>query len=145
MKAYRFSLATVMRIRQLEERLAREALLLAQRELRASQEGYRGAHRALAEYAAPTAPTSVDDLRWRYDQSARLAEAVNVRREELLLVASRRDEAVASWKGASQRAEVLSRLNADAWARWRATAQREEISEMDNLTSARHSWSAESS
>jgi hypothetical protein len=131
-----------MRIRHLEERLAREQLLIAQRELRQSQDAYRVAHEALVKCSAPSAPSPIDDVRWRYDQATRLADALHDRSERLLEAASRRDEAVMFWKSASQRAEVLTRLNADSFAQWRAKLQREEVGEMDDLTTARYSWNA---
>lgn len=139
-RSYRFPLATVMRIRQLEERLALEELLVVQRELRRSQDAYRAASDALEDRAALGAPVVSDELRWRYDQTARLSAAAQVLADRLLATASHRDEVALSWKDARQRAEILARLNLDARAQWRASVARAETAEADDVTTARRSW-----
>jgi len=139
-RAYRFPLATVMRIRHLEERLAREVLSVVQRELRLSQDAYRVANDALSDRAALSVPTSSDEVRWHHDQTARVAATAQVCANRLLATASHRDEAASSWTAARQRADILARLNLDARAQWRADVQREEITETDDVTTARRSW-----
>lgn len=138
MRARQFSLATVMRIRNLEERLARERLFVAQRALRQAQGNYRSAHDALTSYPGPQDSTPIESVRWMHDQATRLGDALHESAKELLLAATHRDEVTASWHQARKRFEVLSRLDADGAARWRASVQREEAAELDDLTNARY-------
>ena len=57
-KAYQFRLATVARIRALEERVAADRFRVAQRDLRQAQASVRAAEAALATLEAPQGVTS---------------------------------------------------------------------------------------
>ena len=140
MKTYQFPLATVKRIRNLEERLARERLLEAQRELRRAQGVYRTAHHALATNLGLQAPTTVENFQWLHDQTTRLGVTLHESAAELLRAAAERDQVNQSWSAARRRSEVLTRLDAEAISQWRELARREEVAELDDLTSARYSW-----
>lgn len=138
MKVYHFSLGTVMRIRALEERLAREHLMLAQRDLRRAQGIYQGAEASLAALAVPTGPTTVGQIRWIGDQAARLFEEVRVSREAMVAAASVREEASHSWHMTRKRLGTLERLDSQGLARWQDEVRRQEVAELDDLANTRH-------
>jgi flagellar export protein FliJ len=137
-KAYQFRLATVARIRALEERVAADALRVAQRDLRQAQASVRAAEAALAALEAPDGVVAMSALLWVGDQAERLAESVRECGEHLAAVASSCAEARAAWDVAVRRSEVLVRLGEQGRARWRDETMREEAAELDDLTLARH-------
>jgi flagellar export protein FliJ len=137
-KVYRFSLATVLRIRALEERMARERLMLSQRDLRGAQERCRSAQTRLGQLEAPSGPTTINEVRWTGEQASRLADEVRASTAMLLAAASLRDEARESWRAASKRSSALERWDAQGRARWRDAATRAEATELDDLATARH-------
>ena len=138
MKAYRFRLATVARIRALEERVAADSLRVAQRDLRQAQASVRAAEDALAALEAPQGLVAMSALLWVGDQAERLAESVRECGEHLEAAASSCTEARAAWDVAVRRSEVLERLGEQGRARWRDETMREEAAELDDLTLARH-------
>jgi flagellar export protein FliJ len=144
-KSYRFPLATVLRIRLLQERLARETFMLAQRDLRAAEEVRREAHERLAALAGPGAVTSIDEVRWLADQAERLARALREADEALTAAIAHRGEANSAWHVARRRAGALERLDDKAIARWRDEMTRVEVAELDDLANARHGAPSESS
>jgi len=137
-KAYRFSLDTVMRIRALEERLVRERLILAQRDLRQAQVVYGQAEASLAALAVPTGPTTMDKVCWIGDQATRLSDEVRVSREALVAAASTRDEVSYLWHVTRKRLGTLERLDSEGRARWKGEVQRQEVAELDDMANARH-------
>jgi flagellar export protein FliJ len=137
-KVYRFSLEIVMRIRAIEERLAREKLVTAQRDLRRARGAYVAAETAIATLAAPTGPITVGEVRWIGEQADRLADEVRVRRQVVVAAASTRDEARDSWHAARKSLGTLERLDLQGLARWKNEVAREEVSEMDDLANTRH-------
>lgn len=145
MKSYRFPLATVLRIRLLQERLARDTFMLAQRDLRAAEEVRREAHERLAALTAPRGATSIDEVRWLSDQAERLARALAEADEALTGAIVRRGEANSAWHVARRRAGALERLDDKANARWRDEMMRFEVAELDDLANARHGSPSESS
>lgn len=138
MKAYRFSLSTVLRIRALEERLARERLLVAQRALRHALEEHRVATARLGGLGASRALTTIEEVRWLGDQAQRLRDEIQLRHEGVLEASRVRDEAGAAWTVARKRAGALERLEVEHQARWRDESQRLEVAELDELGNARH-------
>jgi flagellar export protein FliJ len=137
-KVYRFRLATVARIRALEERVAADSLRVAQRDLRQAQASVRAAEDALAALEAPQGLVAMSALLWVGDQAERLAESVRECGEHLEAAASSCAEARAAWDVAVRRSEVLERLGEQGRARWRDETMREEAAELDDLTLARH-------
>ena len=138
MKVYRFSLEIVMRIRVIEERLAREKLVSAQHDLRRARDAYVAAETAIATLATPTGPTTVGEIRWIGEQADRLADEVRVRRQVVVAAASSRDEARDSWHTARKNLGTLERLDAHGLARWKNEAAHEEVAELDDLANTRH-------
>jgi flagellar export protein FliJ len=137
-KSYQFRLATVARIRALEERVAADSLRMAQRDLRQAQASVRAAEDALATLEAPHGVVTMSAFLWVGDQAERLAETVRQCGEHLAAAAASCAEARAVWDVAVRRSEVLERLGEQGLTRWRDEAMREEAAELDDLTLARH-------
>ena len=138
MKAFHFRLATVARIRALEERVAADRFMTAQRVLRQAEESVRAAEVALAMLEGPQGTSTMAAHLWVGDQAERLAEALSVCREELAAAQSVCAEARTAWDGAVRRSGVLERLGEQELARWRSETLREEAAELDDLALSRH-------
>lgn len=142
MKSHHFRLASVARIRTIEESVARDRFTIALRELRSAQELERSANAALAALEPPSGLVSSSDLHWNYEQAERLSDSVRRCRENVAEAASAAAERREAWNEASKRSQVLSKLEAQAFARWREDALHEEVIEIDDLTNARFSQGA---
>jgi flagellar biosynthesis chaperone FliJ len=137
MKAYRFRLATVARIRALEERVAADSFRLSLRHLRLAQETERAARGALADLAIPTEVATMASHQWTSDQADRLATSLRLSREAVVAAELGCTEARHAWKVATQRSGVLERLHDDGFAHWREDMLRHEAAELDDLSHAR--------
>jgi flagellar export protein FliJ len=137
-RAYRFRLATVARIRALEERVAAERFMVALRDLRKAEESRRAAEVALSALEAPTGLTTMAAMTWVGDQAERLADSLAGCRASVTEAASWCAEARAAWDVAARRAGVLERLDEHGLARWREETLRQEAIELDDLSLARH-------
>jgi flagellar export protein FliJ len=144
-RAYRFRLATVARIRALEESVARERLMVAQRDVRLAREAVGAAEAALGALRAPTGLSTMAALTWTGEQADRLAGTVRARRTAMAAAASRCVEARLAWDVASKRSGALERLDAQRFARWRDETARQEATELDDLSHARYAPSGERS
>ena len=142
MRGYHFRLASVARIRTIEESVARDRLMSALRELRTAQERERSANSALAGLEAPAGLVSSRDLQWKYEQAERLFDSVKRCRENVAEAASVAAERREDWNEASKRSQVLAKLESHAFAKWREDALHEEVSEIDDLTNARFAQGA---
>jgi flagellar export protein FliJ len=137
MKAYSFRLATVARIRELEERVAGDRFKLALRDLRHAREREYAAADALAALQAPAGVTTMADLVWIGDQGERLFVALQECRQAASAAESMSVEARRAWDEAAKRSGVLERLNEQGLVRWRGEMAREEGAELDDLSHAR--------
>ena len=138
MKAFHFRLATVARIRALEERVAAERFMAAQRTLRQHEASVRAAEAELGALAPPQGMTTMAALHWVADQADRLADALRVCHENVAAAESACREARAAWDVAVRRSGVLERLGEHELIRWRAETLRAEAAELDDLSLARH-------
>jgi hypothetical protein len=136
-KVYQFRLATVERIRLLEERLAREKLVASLRDLRKAQSANEAAYNELRVMASATGVVTMADLRWIDDQRERLAESLRICGEKVALAQVTSIGARAAWGVATKRAGVLERLDAQGVVTWREAAMRAEVAESDDLANAR--------
>lgn len=141
MKAYRFSLEAVMRIRSLEERIAREHLMVAQRELRYAQGECAELERAMDALTFPSQAISMGTVHWFADQATRLAEEVRASQEAVSAATSKRDEASRAWHRARKRVGALERLDLEGLVRWKDSAARYEVAELDDIANVRHGLS----
>jgi flagellar export protein FliJ len=137
MKAYRFRLATVARIRALEERVAAERFRLSLHQLRLAEKVERAARGALTDLESPTEVATMSAHQWTSDQADRLAASLRTSREAVVAAELDCAEAREAWKVASKRAGVLERLHEDGLARWREEMLRHEATELDDLSHAR--------
>lgn len=138
MKVYEFRLATVERIRVLEERLAREKLVATLRELRSAQAANEAAHTSLRAMASVTGVVTMADIQWLDDQRERLSESLRICSQKVALAQSISADARVAWGMATKRAEVLERLDAQGVVIWRDVATRGEVAESDDLANARY-------
>jgi flagellar export protein FliJ len=138
MRAYRFRLATVARVRSLEERVARDRFMAALRTRRDAEESERDARSALGALEAPQGSMTVADVVWLGDQAERRSASLRACRERLTAARSRCAEARQAWNDAAKRASVLERLDDEGRAQWRRDALRHEVAELDDLAQVRH-------
>ena len=127
-----------MRIRLLEERLARERLLVAARDVRHAIDAIDVIDASIGQLTLGDEPTSIGHLRWVADQAERLATQREGARASLAHARETREAASRTWTAARRRAEVLERLRAEGVARWRDEMAREEAAELDDLATIRH-------
>jgi flagellar export protein FliJ len=137
-KAFHFRLATVARIRALEERMAADRFMATQRTLRNAEESRRAADLALASLEAPRGTTSMATHLWVGDQAERLAETLRTCLENVVAAQSACAEARGAWDVAVRRSGVLERLGEQELDRWRSEILREEAAELDDLSLSRH-------
>jgi flagellar export protein FliJ len=137
MKAYQFRLATVARIRALEERVAADRFRLSLRHVRLAEEIERAARGALAELESPTEVATMSAHQWTGDQADRLAASLRMSQEAVVAAELGCTEARHAWKEATKRSGVLERLHEDGLARWREEVMRREAAELDDLSHAR--------
>lgn len=138
MKAYRFSLDAVLRVRTLQERIAREQLMVAQRKLRQAQGRCTALQASMDGLALPTEPTRMGTIHWIGEQAGRLSEEVVAIRELSAAAATALEDASRVWHDARKRMGTLERLDSEGMARWKDAAAREEVAELDDLASTRH-------
>lgn len=139
MKRFRFALASVARVRALEERVAREQYLMAQGSLGRAEQRHRLAREVLEAQEALDGALTMGEVRWSFDQAARGAAAVHE-------AAGARDAARAAaalelerWRTAARRASALERLEASARAAWLDQLRDEEARDLDDLATLRFS------
>jgi flagellar export protein FliJ len=137
-KAYRFRLATVARIRALEERVAADRFRVAQRDLRRAQGAEDAAARDLGLLAGPAGLMTMAEVTWIGEQAERLSATLAACREDVVVAEVACVEARRQWDIALRRSEVLARLDEQGRVRWRADALRHEAAELDDLSNARH-------
>jgi flagellar FliJ protein len=138
-KAYRFRLDSVLRVRQLQERAAAQRLALAVRELQCARAELASARRALAGLAAPEGRLSAGTVQWTQAQSDRMSEGARRRADEVETAEELARLATQDWGTARQRMATLERLDERHLALWRTEFDRSEGLALDDLTTARQS------
>lgn len=138
MRAYRFRLDVVARVRAIEERACRDRLMLASRDLRQAEARLRGAKTALTTIEGPTGETTISAIVWTSEQAGRMADAV--REAHQAVVAAEEASAVArrAWAVAAQQSGLLDRLEDRTRRLWRDEFVRTEAAELDDVANARH-------
>jgi flagellar FliJ protein len=137
MKRYTFRLETVMRLRRAEEEGAREALMLANRELR---DTIVARNRAEAHYRAvaaagvsTTVPGFVADR-----QAAQLAaDALALADQVVARAVGKVALAQVAWNNAKRRLEIIERLDERRREEYADGVRLAEIAEIDEITTAR--------
>lgn len=138
MKRYHFRLAAVLRLRRMEEEQARETLSAANNRLRqaiSERDVQAARYAALAQSA--TAVT-LDGLRAE-QHAAGLAASVSAQAKKAATSAAA-DAALAriAWTATSRQVKVLERLESRRREEHDADEQRAEVTEIDDLVTARY-------
>lgn len=139
MKAYRFRLDSVLRVRQLQERAAAQRLAVAVRELQDARAELASARRSLAGLAAPAGRVTAGMVQWTQAQSDRMSERARQRSAEVETAEELARQATGDWGTAQQRMATLERLDERHLALWRTEFDRSEGVALDDLTTARRS------
>jgi flagellar protein FliJ len=137
MKAYRFRLDSVLRVRRLQERVATQQLAAAVRELDYAQTESARARRSLESMAAPAGRLTVGALQWAHAQSTRMSETASERAEAVEVAAEAARQANEAWGSAKQRTATLERLDERHVALWRIELERNEAAVLDDLATRR--------
>jgi flagellar export protein FliJ len=136
-KAYRFRLDSVLRVRRLQEQVAAQQLAVAANVLHGARMEYAGARRTLEDQPAPSGKVSVGAAEWAYAQSGRLSETAQQRAEAVEAAEETAGQARRAWGRASQRTAALDRLDQRQLAQWRSAFDRSEAVELDDLATRR--------
>jgi flagellar export protein FliJ len=137
-KAYRFRLQSVARVREIQERIARERLMVSIRDLKRARTRENEAEDELASFEPPAGVVSMGDLLWAGDQADRLAESVRSARDSRVAAGVRCDESRAQWNVSVKRLDVLQRLEQQTFETWCDEVAREAGAELDDWANARH-------
>jgi flagellar export protein FliJ len=136
-KAYRFRLDSVLRVRRLQERVAAQQLAVAVNALQDARTQYAGARRSLEELAPPTGRVTGDAVEWAHAQSGRLSEATQRRANNVEAAEETARLARHAWGTASRRTATLDRLDERHLALWRSAFDRSEAAVLDDLATRR--------
>ena len=137
MRAYRFRLESVLRVRQLQERAAAQRLAVAVRDLQRARAELAHARRCLADLPAPSGRLAGGDVEWVHAQSGRMSERVRRSADEAEAAEAAARQATETWGTARQRTATLERLDERHLALWRAELDRSEAVALDDLATGR--------
>jgi flagellar protein FliJ len=137
MRAFRFRLEAVARVREHQERAAAQHLALATRELREAQVRCAEIRAATRQLAFPEGRAQMAALLWVHDQSARLDELLRRREAERAKAESLADQAREAWVEAERRCRALRRLEERKRERWRLDYDRAQAAELDDMATVR--------
>jgi flagellar export protein FliJ len=136
-KAYHFRLDSVLRVRQLQERVAVQQLAVAVRDLHCARVQLARARRALAGLDAPAGRLTVGAVEWTHAQSDRMSETARQSADEVEVAGEAARRATEVWGTARQRTAMLERLDERHLTLWRAELERSEAVALDDLTTGR--------
>jgi flagellar protein FliJ len=138
LKRFRFRLEQVLRVRRVQEDMARGALLLANR---GAQRAAASVNERIAEYAAASRPNGAQTYeafnRMQFDLD-NAAGAITVARAEYRHALAVVDQHRADWAAARQRVAALERLEERRREEHAVEARRAEDRLVDDLVVARH-------
>jgi flagellar export protein FliJ len=137
-KAYRFRLEGVLRVREVREQLAAHALAGATRQLSQAESALASSRQALAGLEPPSGQVTVGDVEWIRDQAERMAEDLYARAEDVDTATKQVGEARSAWQSARTQCAVLERLDARQRATWEEDVARAEAKEIDDLAALRY-------
>jgi flagellar biosynthesis chaperone FliJ len=138
MKRYSFRLQTVLRVRRIQEEQAKTALLLANRALHDAEIERTARWNRYDSTTADTALCTVAEFeagRFRWDmaaQSAILADHLRDARAFEVVTARH------TWTAASQRVEILERLDERRRDEWQHEFDHDELVEVDDIVTGRY-------
>jgi flagellar export protein FliJ len=137
MRAFRFRLESVARVREHQERATAQDLALATRQLREAQVRCAEIRAATRRLAFPEGRAQMAALLWVHDQSARLGELLRRREAEWAKAETRADEARQAWVEAERRCRALRRLEERKRERWQLDDDRAQAAELDEMATIR--------
>jgi flagellar protein FliJ len=137
MKAYRFRLESVLRVRRLQERAAAQRLAVAVGDLQRARAELADARRCLNGLAAPAGRLTVGDVDWAHAQSSRMSERATRCAGEAAVAEEVTRQATRTWGDARQRTAVLERLDERHQSLWRSERDRSEAAALDDLATGR--------
>jgi flagellar export protein FliJ len=137
-KSYHFRLANVERIRALEERVARQRMMVTLCDLLDSQLAEREAQNALSSWSLPAESLTTAEVQWFGDQSERLAQYLARRRLQVVTNTAAYAAARRAWSESTKRVGVLESLDEKSLELWHYEERRREIAELDDLTTYRY-------
>jgi flagellar export protein FliJ len=136
-KAYRFRLESVLRVRQLQEHAAAQRVAVAVRALHEAHTELLRAQRSLEGLTAPVGRLSAGEVAWVHEQSDRMAEHRRQRADEVRAAEEAARQARDLWGSARQRTATLERLDTRHLALWRTEFDRSEAAALDDLATRR--------
>jgi flagellar protein FliJ len=136
-KAYRFRLDSVLRVRRLQERAATQRLAEASHALQHAQAESARARRSLEGMAAPAGRLTIGALEWAHAQSARMSDSARQRAEAAEAAAEAARQAKEAWRSAKRRTATLERLDERHLALWRTEFERSEAAVLDEVATRR--------
>jgi flagellar biosynthesis chaperone FliJ len=136
-RAFRFRLEAVARVRDLQERAAAQGLASAVRDQRAAHARLAETRSVARGLTLPDGRAPMGAVQWTLDQSARTAELLRRDNARLAAAAQRADQARISWTEAERRCRALSRLEERRRDRWQRDADRALGAELDDMAAAR--------
>jgi flagellar export protein FliJ len=136
-RAFRFRLESVARVREHQERAAAQRVALATRDLYAARTRCAQIRAATRQLAFPVGHSDMAALRWVHDQSERMADLA--RRHDALAARAEvaANEARTAWMEAEQRCRALRRLEERQRDRWQVDADRAAVTELDDMATVR--------
>lgn len=137
MRAYRFRLATVLRVRELQLLAARQEVSAAARSLAEGIERERRVTRAYEELTAAVGPQEADAFRAERECGARLALMMQAAARERQGLAERLLEARSEAVSADRRVSVLNRLAERRRNQWLSGVQHEDVALLDDFSGVR--------
>jgi len=136
-KAYRFRLDSVLRVRRLQEQAATMRLAASVRALHHAQSESARARHSLEDMTAPAGRLTIGAFRWGEAQSARMSETARERAEAVEAAAASARQANEAWGSARQRTATLERLDERHVALWQRELDRSEAAVLDDLATGR--------
>jgi flagellar export protein FliJ len=137
MRRFQFRLATVLRVRRVEEERVRGALALANAARRRAETELSHAEERLAATPEPAGVVSLAAYRaWRATGELR-AEGWHVASERVSRAAEVAEERRQAWAKAAVRVAALERLEERRRDAWRQELSRAEVREVDDLVTSR--------
>lgn len=137
MRAYRFRLDSVLRVRALQQRVAAQQLAVAAGELHRARAELDQALRSLSALSAPTGHLTAHAVHWSQAQSERMSGTASERSVDVATAEEAARQATQVWGRARQRTVALERLDERHFALWQTDFDRAEIFVLDELTTAR--------
>lgn len=138
MKKFRFRLDSVLRVRRIQEDLARAQLLAANRDVLLATDALRARDSEYAAVDRPAGQQSLDAFHLALFRLDSAAGAVRVARDARAAALDRAEERRVEWTAASQKVSALERLEERARDEHAVEVRRDEDRLVDDLVVSRH-------